>query len=266
MATILVDIGNNCNEYKAEFQAGMVLVLLAEQQSAGTAGRGRPVSDGRVLALVYCPTCLQFTLVFNGYYRDRQVKTASPVGDVPGEYPDPVERIDLHKLHCTNPECEQPYHTVLPSFLPPYGQYIHQVRQTVMEAADAGATVYSLASDLRLFPWLIRRWKREGEELAGLVVPPLLAEAQELSAVSLVSAPPGETLSPWSKLVSGVFLLVAELWKRDRAFSWSQERLLEFVYLFCSGRSELRFWDRGGRRRRNLSHHIISDLLWPDSG
>ena len=118
MATILVDTGDNCNEYRAEFLADRVLVRLAAQRGTGTAD-GSPVSGGGALARVPCPTCLRMTLERNGFYRDRQVKTTSPVGEVPGEYPEAVGRIDLHKLHCIGPGCEQPHHTVLPSFLPP---------------------------------------------------------------------------------------------------------------------------------------------------
>ncbi|MDA8336079.1 MAG: hypothetical protein M0Z41_14030, partial [Peptococcaceae bacterium] len=32
------------------------------------------------------------------------------------------------------------------------------------DSANRGATVYALACQLRLFPWLIRRWIREAEE------------------------------------------------------------------------------------------------------
>lgn len=265
MATILVDIGNNCNEYRAEFQADRVLVRLAEQRGTGTVGGSR-VSGGGALARVPCPTCLQPTLERNGFYRGRQVKTKSPVGDVPGEYPEAVERIDLHKLHCINPGCEQPYHTILPSFLAPYGHYVHSVRQAVIEAMDTGATVYSVASKLQIFPQLIRRWMREGKELGVRVIASVLAQAQELSPVSLVSTAPEQALSPWRRLVAGVHLLVVELLRRNPEFNWSDKRLLEFIYLFCNGRRELRFWDRGGRRKKRTSHHIILSLPLPDPG
>ena len=244
LSTIVVEAGNNCNEYTGLFKAKKVLLLVLPW---------------------LCPTCLQPTLVLNGYYRNRQVKTTSPVGEVPGEYPEPVERIDLHKLHCTNPKCEQPYHTVLPSFLAPYLQYVHSVRQTVIEAVDNGATVYSLASKLRLFPYLIHRWTREGEELAGLIVGPVLAKVQEMRPGSVVAAASEKSVSMWRCLVSAVLVLVMVLY-RDPDVRWSEDRLLEFVYLLCSERRELRFWDRQGRRRKESLHPITVALPVPDPG
>jgi hypothetical protein len=201
---------------------------------------------------------LQETLERNGYYRNRQVKTTSPV-DVPGEYPEPVELIDLIKLRCNNPECSQRYHTILPGFLAPYGHYPHSVRQTVMEAVDQGATVYSLAAQFQLFPHLIRRWKREGEKLADRVTEAILAKTRELSPNTVVAAASARTPSPWGSLRLAVYALMTVLCQ-DPRFRLGEERVLEFVYLFCSDRRDWRFWDREGRRKKKLSHPITVAL------
>ncbi len=140
------------------------------------------------------------------------------------------------------------------------------MRQAVIEAVDAGATVYSVALRVQVFPQLIRRWVQEGKELGLRVIGPVLAQAQERSPVSLVSTAPEQAKSAWRRLVAGVHLLVAEQLRRDPEFNWSDKRLLEFIYVFCSGRRELRFWDRGGRRRERMSHHINPSLPMPDPG
>lgn len=214
-----------------------------------------------LLLALFCPTCRQRTLALNGFYRNRRVKTTSPVGEVPGEYPEPIELIDLRRLHCTNPECEQPYHTVLPSFLAPYRQY---VKQKVIEALDAGATIYSLAAGLRLFPYLIRKWRRDGEELAGQVVGPVSAMVREINPAGL-KVVPEKAASAWGGLVSAALTLITTLY-RDFEAQWSRDRLLEFVYLFCSERRELRFWDRPGRPKKQLLSRISVALPLPDPG
>ena len=176
-----------------------------------------------------------------------------------------IRLIDLIRLRCKNALCPQRYHTILPSFLSPYGHFPHSIRQTVIEADDQGATVYSLASQLRLFPYLIRRWKREGEELAGRVVGPMLAKVQETGPDNMAAANSGKSLSKWSWLVSAVLLLVTVLC-RDSEVRWAKDRVLEFVYLFCSEHRELRFWDRPGRRRKESPDPITVALPAPDPG
>lgn len=241
LSTIVTPCGNNCNEYRENLLAGKVPVPAC------------------------CPTCLQETIERNGYYRNRQVKTASPV-DIPGEYPEPVGHIDLIKLRCTNPPCPQRHHTILPSFLAPYQQYVNSVRQMVMDSANRGATVYALACQLRLFPWLIRRWIREAEELAGRVVGPVLTRIQDVSPDKVAAAVSGKSVSMWSYLMSAVLVLVL-VDGHDPKSGWSKDRLLEFVYVFCSERRELRFWDRSGRRRRKESRYPTSVALSvPDPG
>ena len=243
LATIVVYAGSNCKEYRERFRSREFLLLL--------------------LALL-CPTCRQPTLALNGFYRNRRVKTTSPVGEVPGEYPEPVGLVDLRRLHCTNPECEQRYHTVLPSFLAPYRQYVNSVRQKVIEALDAGATVYSLAAGLRLFPYLIRRWRRDGEQLASQVAGAVLARVPEINRASLTAAPE-KAVSAWGGLVSAALALITTSY-RDFEAQWSKDRLLEFVYLFCSERRELRFWDRPRRPKKQSLLRITVALPSPDPG
>jgi hypothetical protein len=217
-----------------------------------------------LLLALLCPTCRQQTLALNGFYRNRRVKTTSPVGEVPGEYPEPIELIDLRRLRCTNPECEQPYHTILPSFLAPYRQYVNSVRQKVIEALDAGATIYSLAAGLRLFPYLIRKWRRDVEQLAGQVVGPVSAMLREINPAS-VTVVPEKAASAWGGLFSAVLTLITTRY-RDFEAQWSKDRLLEFVYLFCSERRELRFWDRPRRPKKQLLSRISVALPPPDPG
>jgi hypothetical protein len=101
--------------------------------------------------------------------------------------------------------------------------------------------------------------------LAGRVIGPVLTEVQEMTPGGVVAAACEKPVSMWGGLVSAVLVLMADLC-RDPETRWSKERLLEFVYLFCSQRRELRFWTHRGRSRKKAPHPITVALPVPDPG
>ncbi len=235
------------------------LSVIVTQAGADGKEYRRLLADDQVPLPKVCPTCNQPGLRRNGFYRRRQVKTTSP-REAPREYPVPPEYIDMIKLVCRSPDCHQRHHTILPSFLAPFGQYAQPVRQAALDAVDLGATLYSVAAKLHLFPLLIKRWRLQEEALAKLAVPKLLAEAQARCAQIVTQATLSQA-SPWWRLAQAALLLLAVLLGRDRCCAWTPQRRLEFVYVFCSAYPELRLWDR-----RKTAHPINLALSLPAPG
>lgn len=202
---IIISAGQTCKEYEALQMAGVVEYPRL------------------------CPTC-GGCLTFLAW-KDRIVKKESQEA---GEERAAPEYILVARLHCTNPDCTQPCHTVLPSFLAPGKHFMQAVRQQALDLAEAGITRYAICLRLKLSAQTIKYWlsqiARVGPELAGRL---WAAVGRHETEVPL-SAPAGRSRTPWGPVRCAAQALLGALHRRNIALPLDPGRMLEFVAVVAS--------------------------------
>jgi hypothetical protein len=201
---IVISAGQTCKEYEALRVAGQV--------------------DWPRL----CPTCGGYLTIHA--WKDRIVKTES---QEIGEARATPEHILVPKLCCSNPDCPQPCHTALPSFIPPQKQFMQVVRQQALDLVEAGATLYAICQRLKLFAGTLKYWLWKVAQVAPELTGRLWGVARRHETEAPLPAS-SAGCAPWASIRLAAQALLGALRRRNLDLPLDPSRLLEFVAVVIS--------------------------------